>query len=52
MAMAAWLGPAIDSLIAQGGYILSNQALTVKRWRAQHLPADVKKGRYFIYRAG
>ncbi len=52
MAMAAWLGPAIDSLIAQGGYILSNQALNVKRWRALRLPPGVKKGRYFIYRAG
>ena len=52
MAMAAWLGPAIDSLIVPGGYILSNQALTVKRWRAQRLPPHVKKGRYFIYRAG
>ncbi len=52
MAMGKWLGPALDSLAAQGCYILANQPLEVARWRRLPEPAGVPKDRYFLYRAG
>ena len=50
MAMAAWLGPALDALAGPGGYILANQSLEVGRWRRLPEPPQVPKDRYFLYR--
>lgn len=52
MAMATWLGPALDALTGRGGYVLANQALSVPRWQLQPEPPGVPKDRYFLYRAG
>ena len=52
MAMATWLGPALDALVGPGGYVLANQALSVPRWQLQPEPPGVSKDRYFLYRAG
>ena len=48
--MGQWLGPALDTLAAPGGYILANQPLEVARWQRQAEPTGVPKDRYFIYR--
>jgi hypothetical protein len=50
MAMGQWLGPALDSLVARGGYVLANQPLEVARWRYLPEPPGVPKDRYFLYR--
>ena len=50
MAMGKWLGPALDTLAATGGYVLANQPLTVARWQLQPEPPGVPKNRYFLYR--
>ena len=50
MAMGKWLGPALDTLAASGGYVLANQALDVARWQRLPEPAGVPKDRYFLYR--
>ena len=49
-AMGLWLGPALDRLAADGGYVLANQALEVARWRRLPEPRGVPKDRYFLYR--
>ena len=49
VAMGVWLGPALDALVAKGGYVLANQALSVARWRLLPEPPDVAKDRYFLY---
>jgi hypothetical protein len=49
--LGAWLGPALDTLLAPGGYVVANQALEVARWTRLAEPDGVPKGRYFIYRA-
>ena len=50
-ALGAWLGPALDSLLAPGGYVVANQPLTVARWTRLPEPEGVPADRYFIYRA-
>jgi hypothetical protein len=49
-AMGEWLGPALDTLAARGGYVLANQPLEVVRWRRLPEPPGVPKDRYFLYR--
>ena len=51
MAMGKWLGPALDSLIGPGGYVLANQPLEVTGWSRLPEPPGVPKDRYFLYRA-
>lgn len=46
-----WLGPALDTLLAPGGYVIANQPLSVARWTRLPEPDGVPKDRYFIYRA-
>jgi len=48
---AAALAPLIAGLLRPGGIVVSDQALDTARLRPQSLPADVKPGRYFLYRA-
>ena len=50
VAMGKWLGPALDRLVASGGYVLANLALEVPRWQRQPDPPGVPAGRYFLYR--
>lgn len=49
LAMGEWLGPALDTLAASGGYVLANQALEVARWQRLPEPPGVPKDRYFLY---
>lgn len=47
-----WLGPALDRLLAPGGYVVANQPLDVARWVRLPEPPGVPHDRYFLYRAG
>ena len=49
-ALAAVLGPALDSLLGSGAVIVADQEMDVARWRGLPLPNSVKPGRYFMYR--
>jgi hypothetical protein len=51
-ALAAFLGPALDPLMEVGGYVISDQPMTVARWRPIALPAAVEPDRYFIWQVG
>jgi hypothetical protein len=51
-AMGVWLGPALDTLAAPGGYVLANQPLAVARWTRLPDPPGVPEDRYFLYRVG
>ena len=51
-AMGVWLGPALDTLAASGGYVLANQPLAVARWTRLPDPPSVPEDRYFLYRVG
>jgi hypothetical protein len=51
-AMGKWLGPALDSLAASGGWVLANQPLDVARWQRQPDPPGVPTDRYFLYKVG
>jgi hypothetical protein len=51
-ALAAFLGPALDPLMAPGGYVVSDQPMSVARWRAIAPPAAVEPDRYFIWQVG
>jgi hypothetical protein len=51
-ALGKWLGPALDTLAATGGWILANQPLEVARWQRQPEPPGVPKDRYFLYKVG
>jgi len=49
-AVAVWLGPALASLLAQGGIVAADQPLAVEGWTPLPLPDGVAPGRYFLYR--
>ena len=49
--LGEWLGCALDTLLAPGGYVVANQPLDVPRWTRLPEPEGVPKDRYFIYRA-
>ncbi|MBV8394525.1 MAG: hypothetical protein JOY81_15210 [Alphaproteobacteria bacterium] len=49
-ATGEWLGPGLDRLAREGGYVLSNQPLKVSRWERLPVPASVPADRYFLYR--
>ncbi|HEX4884496.1 MAG TPA: class I SAM-dependent methyltransferase [Casimicrobiaceae bacterium] len=48
-ANAAWLAPAIAALLAPGGRVIVNQALSVPGWTRLAEPPGVPAGRYFGY---
>ena len=48
--MGEWLGPALDTLAARGGYVLANQPLNVGRWQRLPEPPGMPTDRYFLYR--
>jgi len=49
-AQAAWLGPAVDPLLAPGAIVLSDQSLSVAGWADINIPENVAPGRYYMYR--
>ncbi|HJQ57486.1 MAG TPA: class I SAM-dependent methyltransferase [Vineibacter sp.] len=49
--LGEWLGPALGTLLAPGGYVVANQPLEVPRWTRLPEPPDVPRDRYFLYRA-
>ena len=51
-ALAAFIGPAVDALMAPGGIVVSDQPYRVAGWKAVALPDGVAPGRYFISRVG
>ncbi len=51
-ALARFMGPALDPLIEPGGYVVSDQPMTMARWRAIAPPPTVEPGRYFIWQVG
>lgn len=51
-ALAEFLGPALDPLMAVGGFVVSDQRMSVKRWRPIPPPAGVEPDRYFIWQVG
>lgn len=50
-ALAVWLGEALVPLVAPGGVVATDQALTTGDWAALPLPDGIAEGRYFLYRA-
>ncbi len=50
--LAAFLGPALDPLMAPGGFVVSDQPMRVARWRPVTPPATVEAHRYFIWQVG
>ena len=50
MKMGEWLGGALDTLAARGGYVLANQPLNVGRWQRLPEPPGTPADRYFLYR--
>jgi len=52
VANAAWLGSRIDALLAPGGVVIVNQALSVPGWRRLAPPPGIDPQRYFGYCAG
>jgi hypothetical protein len=50
-AMAEWLAPALEALLAPGGVALSSQPLVVSRWQRLPDPPGVPRDRYFLYTA-
>ncbi len=51
-AVAAFVGPALDRLLARGAVVVSDQAFELAAWTALDPPSGVEPGRYFMYRAG
>ncbi len=50
-ALAAELSPLLAALVADGGWVVSDQELAVASWRGATLPDGVAPGRYFMYQA-
>ncbi|WP_439817142.1 class I SAM-dependent methyltransferase [Zavarzinia sp. CC-PAN008] len=48
--LAAWLGPALLPLLADGALVLCDQELTVPQLVLQDLPDGIQPGRYHFYR--
>jgi hypothetical protein len=51
-ALARFLGPALDPLMEPGGFVVSDQPMSVARWRPLATPPGVEPGRYFIWQVG
>lgn len=49
-ALADWLGPALDPLLAPGAIVVSDQSLAAAGWRDVNIPENVAPGRYYMYR--
>jgi S-adenosyl-L-methionine methyltransferase len=51
-ALAAFIAPTLDRLMAEGAIVVSDQDLRAPRWSPLPLPPNVAPGRYFINRVG
>lgn len=49
--LAAWLGPALMKLMAEGGVVAADQPLAAPGLESLPLPPGIAAERYFIYRA-
>lgn len=50
--LARFLGPALDPLLAAGAFVVSDQKMSVARWRPVAPPPSVEPERYFIWQVG
>ncbi len=50
--LAAWLGPMVAQFVVPGGYVLSDQPLSVPGWKTLALPEGAEAGRINFYRTG
>jgi hypothetical protein len=50
--LARFLGPALDPLLEPGAFVVSDQRMTVARWRPVAPPPSVDPDRYFIWQVG
>jgi len=50
LALAAWLGPVLTALLADGAVVVSDQDLVAPGLTPLPLPDGVAPGRYFMYR--
>ncbi len=50
-ALGAWLAEHLPPLLAPGAVLVSDQPLPHPGWQSLDLPADVRPGRYYLYRA-
>ena len=50
--LAAFIAPALDTLMARGGIVVSDQEYNVAGWRPVDLPEGVAPGRYYVNRVG
>ena len=49
-ALAGWLGPAIDRIMAPDGVVATDREMTVDGWLSIELPDGVDNDAYFLYR--
>ena len=49
--LAAWLGPQLRPLLADGGYVLSDQKLSIERTEPLPLPAGAASDSYYVRRS-
>jgi hypothetical protein len=49
-ALALWLGPAIDRVMAPNGVVATDREMKMESWRSVDLPPEVEDGAYFLYR--
>ena len=49
-ALALWLGPALDRIMAPNGVVATDREMKVDGWRPVELPAGVDSSAYFLYR--
>ena len=49
-ALAQWLGPAIDRIMAPNGVVATDREMKVDGWRPVELPPGVDSSAYFLYR--
>ena len=49
--LASAIAPLLDSLVANGGWIITDREMRVDRWRGRPLPSSAVGWPYYIYRA-
>ena len=50
--LAAFIAPTLDTLMAPGGIVISDQEYDVAGWQPVDLPVGVAPGRYYVNRVG
>lgn len=49
-ALQAWLSAAVEPLVAEGGVVISDRAMSNPRWRRLAAPPGANDGGHFMYR--